>query len=268
MPKVIGAIRDKWIALGGEKGFGTPLDDERPTPDGVGRFQDFQGGGTISWRPDIGAFAVWGDIRKRWDEIGRERAGYPITDETGAADGTGRFNHFRDSDQHDWSIYWTPRTGAHEVYGAIRDYWAQQGWEGGSLGYPVDIEHDAPSGGGRREQNFERGRISWTADTGASTLPAEEVHPTISLADWRNEVAVSGKGFTRSNRVLIAYGYTVDGEDGVKSHAFAEIIAPTDVNGHLVETRFDLNSVRAKGIGVRAKDIAREVYAEASLRDA
>ena len=62
MPDVIGAIRDKWLVLGGDRGFGTPLDLERPTFDGVGRWQDFKGGGTISWHPRIGAFAVWGAI--------------------------------------------------------------------------------------------------------------------------------------------------------------------------------------------------------------
>jgi hypothetical protein len=35
--EVIGAIRDKWLALGGEKGFGAALDIERPTFDGAGR---------------------------------------------------------------------------------------------------------------------------------------------------------------------------------------------------------------------------------------
>jgi uncharacterized protein with LGFP repeats len=45
MPNVIGAIRDKWLALGGPSSFlGQPLTDELGTPDGVGRFNHFQGG--------------------------------------------------------------------------------------------------------------------------------------------------------------------------------------------------------------------------------
>ncbi|GAB16036.1 hypothetical protein ARGLB_105_00010, partial [Arthrobacter globiformis NBRC 12137] len=34
------------------------------------------------------------------------------------------------------SIYWSPKTGAHEVHGAIRAKWAALGWEKGPLGYP------------------------------------------------------------------------------------------------------------------------------------
>jgi uncharacterized protein with LGFP repeats len=49
---VIGAIRDKWLSLGGEAGFGQPLDVERPTFDGRGRNQSFRGDGTISWHPE------------------------------------------------------------------------------------------------------------------------------------------------------------------------------------------------------------------------
>jgi len=74
MPEVIGAIREKWLVLGGEAGFGAALDIERPTFDGVGRAQSFHGGGTISWHPAVGAFAVWGAIGAKWIALGRERS--------------------------------------------------------------------------------------------------------------------------------------------------------------------------------------------------
>ena len=60
--EVIGAIREKWLKLGGEGFFGHAIDIERPTFDGVGRAQQFSGGGIISWHPAMGAFAVWGQI--------------------------------------------------------------------------------------------------------------------------------------------------------------------------------------------------------------
>jgi uncharacterized protein with LGFP repeats len=42
--EVHGRIRDKWAALGGERGFlGFPLTDESPTLDGRGRFNQFEG---------------------------------------------------------------------------------------------------------------------------------------------------------------------------------------------------------------------------------
>ena len=167
---VHGAIRDKWAELGGEQGFlGYPLTDETATPDGVGRFNHFEGG-SIYWTPNTGAHEVHGAIRDKWTELDWERGllGYPLTDETTTPDGVGRFNHF----QHG-SIYWTPDTGAHEVHGAIRDKWAELGWEPGFLGYPLTDEATTPDGVGRYN-HFQGGSIYWTAGTGA-----HEVHGAI-----------------------------------------------------------------------------------------
>jgi hypothetical protein len=166
---VFGAIEGKWIELGGQGGsLGAPLNNETPTFDGTGRFQDFQNGTHISWHPDTGAHLVYGSIGARWLAIGREQFGYPINDESGCPDGVGRFNHFRAEQlggHPEASIYWTPQTGAQEVYGAIRGKWIESGWEGGALGYPTGIEHDQPGGG--RVQRFQKGVISWTPDAGA-----------------------------------------------------------------------------------------------------
>ena len=168
MSEVIGAIHDKWQQLGGEAGFfGAALDIERPTFDGVGRAQEFTGG-TISWHPEIGAFATWGWIRARWLEIGRENFGYPLNDESGCPDGRGRYNHYRAMhlpDRPDSSIYWTESTGAHEVYGGIRGRWRDIGWEKGWLGYPTEHEADTEAGG--RAQIFEHGNMLWWPDLGA-----------------------------------------------------------------------------------------------------
>ncbi|WP_436790827.1 LGFP repeat-containing protein [Yinghuangia sp. YIM S10712] len=74
-------------------------------------------------------------------------------------DGRGRYTHFQYG-----SIYWTPQTGAHEVYGSIRNSWAASGWERGPLGYPTSGEYTpAP---GQRRSNFERGHILWNARDG------------------------------------------------------------------------------------------------------
>lgn len=166
---VFGAIEEKWNSLGGQGGsLGAPLNNETPTFDSTGRFQDFQNGTHIVWHPDTGAHLIYGDIAARWLAIGRERFGYPITDESGCPDGVGRYNHFRAEqlDGHpEASIYWTPQTGAQEVYGAIRGKWIESGWEGGALGYPIGVEHDQLGGG--RVQRFQHGVISWTPDAGA-----------------------------------------------------------------------------------------------------
>jgi uncharacterized protein with LGFP repeats len=166
--EVFGEIRNKWSSIGWETSpLGYPTDREVPTFDNAGRRQHFQGG-MVSWRPQTGAHAVWGLIGARWWELGAEKFGYPITDETTTPDGRGRFNHFRafrpdNSIAGDSSIYWSPETGAHEIFGAIRDKWASMGWEKSSLGYPTSGELDEAGG---RVQHFQHGSLFWTAAGG------------------------------------------------------------------------------------------------------
>ena len=132
--EVHGAIRAHWLALGGEQSpFGYPISDETSTPDGAGRFNHFEHA-SIYWHSSTGAFEIHGLIRARWQAMGSEQSilGYPVTDETATPDGIGRYNHFQNG-----SIYWTPATGAVEVYGPIRERWAELRWERGLLGYPT-----------------------------------------------------------------------------------------------------------------------------------
>jgi hypothetical protein len=87
---------------------------------------------TIYWSPATGAHEIHGDIRVKYLE--RDWGlGLPVTDESGTPDLVGRYNHFAN----DGSIYYTPNTGPKVVQGAVRDYWASQGWERSMLGYPV-----------------------------------------------------------------------------------------------------------------------------------
>jgi hypothetical protein len=164
------AIHVKWVELHRVAGpLGSPTSEELLTFDGVGRYKTFERG-VISWHPETGAHAVWGDIALRWMQLGREEYGYPITDELPTPDGIGRFNHFRKvhlSDKPEASIYWTPNTGAHEVYGAIRARWAETGYETGYLKYPLSGEMDLNGG---RVQRFEGGTLYWTPDNGVVDL--------------------------------------------------------------------------------------------------
>lgn len=159
--QVEGRIRDKWRDLKWENGFlKYPLTDESVTPDGVGRFNHFEGG-SIYWSPSTDAHEVHGSIRDRWSADGWERGElkYPVTDESGTPDGVGRFNHFQGG-----SIYWHPSYGPKKVKGLIRKYWGQQGWEQGRFGYPVSEEEWV----GRHavEQRFSKGRqIQWIWST-------------------------------------------------------------------------------------------------------
>jgi len=158
-----GAIRGLWAAKGWERSFlGYPATDETGTPDGVGRYNHFQGG-SIYWTPGTGAHEAHGAIRQLWAARGWERSflGYPLTDESTTPDGVGRYNHFQGG-----SIYWTPATGAHEVHGAIRNLWASMGWERSFLGYPTSNELSTEDGTGRFSE-FQHGSIYWSPSTGA-----------------------------------------------------------------------------------------------------
>lgn len=131
--------------------------------DGQGLFRTYQNG-WIMWRADRGALAVYGAIGARWNEHGGTTGflGWPTTDELATPRGPGRYNHFDHG-----SIYWSPGTGAHLVYGAIRDKWASLGWEQGALGLPTSDEQDVPGIAGARRNTFEKGEITWTPWAGA-----------------------------------------------------------------------------------------------------
>lgn len=101
-----GAIRDKWAQNQWETGFlGYPLTNEQPSADGVGRYNDMQGG-AIYWSPATGAHSVHGAIRDTWAAQGWETGplGYPISDEYAVAGG-------RQSDFQHGSLFWNATTG-------------------------------------------------------------------------------------------------------------------------------------------------------------
>ncbi|HEY5952027.1 MAG TPA: hypothetical protein VIV40_41305, partial [Kofleriaceae bacterium] len=159
-----GEIDSRYQAFGGCGSFlGAALTDETTTPDGSGKYNVFQNG-SIYWSPSTGAFEVHGAIRDKWAELGWEAGplGYPVSNETKTPDNAGRFSVF----QHG-SIYWSPQTGAHEVRGAIRDKYAQTGWETGTLGYPTSDEYAVGNG---RRSDFQHGSITWDSATNTATV--------------------------------------------------------------------------------------------------
>jgi thermolysin len=110
--EVHGAIRGKWASLGWECSFlGFPLTDESTTPDGIGRYNHFQGG-SIYWTPATGAHEVHGAIRDRWASLGWETSAlkYPVSDELPWG-GTGRVSYFQGG-----RIYWSPIFGTFVIY--------------------------------------------------------------------------------------------------------------------------------------------------------
>jgi uncharacterized protein with LGFP repeats len=106
--EIHGDIRIHYGRVGGHRGFlHYPVTDETGTPDGVGRFNHFEGG-SIYWTPETGAKEVHGAIRDLWQSMGWERSwlGYPTSDERDMTGG--RVSFFQGG-----KIEWTPSGGAH-----------------------------------------------------------------------------------------------------------------------------------------------------------
>jgi uncharacterized protein with LGFP repeats len=151
--------------LGGTSGFlGNPLDNEYNVAGVAGARVENFAGGSIYWSAATGAHEVHGAILAKYRAAGNAaHYGLPSTDESTTPDGVGRYNHFTSGR----SIYWTPSTGAHLVYGSIRAKWASLGWERGRLRYPTTDEYSVTGG---RRNDFQYGSITWSSSTGALTV--------------------------------------------------------------------------------------------------
>ena len=164
---VHGAILARYRAMGGPAGvLGFPTTDEKITPDGKGRYNQFAGtgGSSIYWTYAKGAFEVQGLIRAHWAALGWERGvlGFPISNESATRTPGGRYNNFTGG-----SMTWSASTGAHEVNGAIRAQWMKLGADGGRLGLPTTDEYSVAGG---RRSDFVHGSVVWLAATNRTTV--------------------------------------------------------------------------------------------------
>lgn len=154
-------IRRKVSSLGGEAALGGVARKD-------GNAWYFNDGSCVAYNAtQHAAFRVFGAIYQKWIALGGMAWGVPDTDETATPDAVGRFNHFAGNTA---SIYWTPETGAHAIWGAIRVKWASLGWERSPLGYPVTDELGTPDGIGRYNHFSSHGSIYWTPQTGAQAI--------------------------------------------------------------------------------------------------
>lgn len=170
-------IRAKYDALGGEAALGKPVETL------LGSMWRFASSAIVYDAGTDTAYEIHGAIYQRWQEAGGLGYGVPCTDELPTPDGVGRFNHFNGGTA---SIYWTPQTGAHTIYGDIRRRWSELGWEKSYLGYPVSDEVAFDAGG--RANEFQHGGIYWWPDTGPIDLRDVVVHYTglhcFGETDW------------------------------------------------------------------------------------
>jgi hypothetical protein len=122
-----------------------------------GRYVEFERG-WVYYNPKLKlAFAIWGEIQKKWAQQNYEFGflGFPTTDYTNTPIRTGAYQHFDNG-----SIYYTKTTGAHFMKGWFKDYWAKLGWENAKeLGFPTTDELSCNKDGYTIYQQFEYGTL-------------------------------------------------------------------------------------------------------------
>jgi uncharacterized protein with LGFP repeats len=162
-------VRQAWSAVGWERGpLGYPTAAVECGYANGGCLQRFQTGIVYShqfWGAQPSA--VWGAIQAKWGTTGWESGalGYPVGNPICGLRNGGCGQHFERG-----SIYTSP-AGTFVVRPEVQDRWAAQGWENGTLGYPVGDTFcglvDVGCG-----QHFQGGSVYWSLSTGAHV-----VHP-------------------------------------------------------------------------------------------
>lgn len=229
------------------------------TNDSRGWFKRFQGG-LVLFRLDLGAHEVHGDILRRYDELGGTTSflGFPTTDEQATPKGPGRYNHFEHG-----SIYWGPQTGAHLVYGAIRDKWASLGWEQGGLGLPVSDEEDVPGAPGARRNRFEGGEITWTPSGGArvtaTNVPEGTEHSGVMIRSTGSGGSAPSPEVSRHVIVTAAMDITDDEFWADNEHAHVERRDEVWVDGEDMQAVMNL-------IGKCGGEVRVELHVTAGVR--
>lgn len=141
-------------------------------------------------------YGVHGAIYQRLRALGELSSflGYPVTDELTTPDTVGRYNHFEYG-----SIYWRPCIGAFEVHGLIRNLWASQSWEKGTLGYPKSNELTAPDQVGRYS-HFQGGTVYYHPSYGTHAIMGEFYRV------WLDKGGLSGLAYPTGKMVCTGDG--------------------------------------------------------------
>jgi uncharacterized protein with LGFP repeats len=156
---LVGAIRAHYLAVGGPQVLGLPTSDETPGEVTGSRRSTFQRG-RVYWSPTTGAHHVVGAILGEYLAAGPAALGLPTSDEVDAGVPGARVSAFQRG-----RVYWSGASGAHALVGGILYRYLVAGGPA-ALGLPTSDEADAGVPGGRVSV-LQRGRIYWSATTGA-----------------------------------------------------------------------------------------------------
>ncbi|RMH32515.1 MAG: hypothetical protein D6690_13570 [Nitrospirae bacterium] len=144
----------------GESSFlGFPTRTARPVPGGTE--QIFQGGRMYHRAGEPTAYEVHGAILAKYIATGSVRKwGFPVTNESDVKKNDrviGKFSEFEHA-----TIYWSGRTGAHEVHGDIHKKYQDLNGPLGNLGFPTSDEADIPRHADAGRMNtFESASLLW-----------------------------------------------------------------------------------------------------------
>ena len=157
-----GKIRDAWIKTGvenGTLGFPTGNIDYNPTT-GI-YWQQYQNGFIVG-KDKTGYYVSMGKIRNTWIKYGLEAGilGFPVGNiETNKTTGISWQQYEKGF------IVGKDSTGYFVSMGKFRDVWAKEGFESGTLGFPINDIESNPSTGISWQQ-YEKGFIVGKASTG------------------------------------------------------------------------------------------------------
>jgi uncharacterized protein with LGFP repeats len=186
----------------------------------VGQYARFQGG-TIYWSPTTGARTMMGAIGTLYASALAERGplGYPTKSVSWLPDHVGQYATFEGG-----TIYWSPKTGARTMMGAIGTRYASTGAERGPLGYPVQSVSWLPDHVGQYAR-FVGGTIYWSPTTGARIVKGAV------LTTWTGTGAEHGTlGYPTGDAYAVAGGSRQDFQHGYITVSTATGRATAHVN--------------------------------------
>jgi hypothetical protein len=176
IPADVDPIQAKYKALGRTRSpLGNAVTVELATPYGSGRYERFEYG-AIFWSAATGAHNVSGPVADEFfltanekdasGQVVQKNLGLPTADETSLSGVSGaRVSQFQGG-----TIYWSPWSGAHVLYGPIAAKYAGVGGPA-AYGLPISDEADLPGVPGERVTYFQPAQggraIYWSAATGA-----------------------------------------------------------------------------------------------------
>ncbi|MCO4263776.1 lysozyme M1 [Pseudarthrobacter sp. MDT3-26] len=179
-----GAMRDGWNAYDSVTGsLGYPTSPKYCGLANDGCFQMFAKG-ALMYSPSTGAHpSLNGPIRDLWQREGFEngRLGYPASTVLCGLRNSGCFQNYLGG-----SVMWSQATDAHALhFGPIRDAWVKSGFENGSLGYPASAQICGLRDGGCF-QNFEKGTVMWSPQTGAQPVTSAAIQTRWAQAGFES----------------------------------------------------------------------------------